>query len=209
MPRRKPVRVTLFEDPKKSSFGERHVAQSATILKSGKLSRKSKFSAQFIPNGPWSIETDSRSMLAVIGDSAMAVIRPSVAADKNPATGRSFPDEYKDFDGKLKRREKLGPYMAKHLRRTVTDSNKKWGGGFKRLSGTRSRLKFFFADKEAATINSQDDSRQRGRKHKAVRLTVSGRVATSISQGLEDWLDKSIAGEKFARDTRRRARGFL
>lgn len=220
--RRKAISVTLFEDPRKFAGGSVSKGQDFSLLRrKSRIRGRARFSAAFEPREGWEVSLDSRDCLAVIGDGMFRVIRHAVRNERNPATGRKISKTYIDRNGETRKRNSKGRFIdnhlvidnghffAKHLRRTITDSNARWGGGFKVISPPRSRLKFYFANRDAAIINKIDASRK-GRASKFERLAIGGPVTAAIDQGLDKWLDQAVTGVKpFPADTKRRARGFF
>jgi hypothetical protein len=211
MPRGKVKPVTIFRDPKSTRGGSRVVGQ----VKRGRK-MKGSWSASFEPSKEWEIYCNSRDLQAVVGTVIFKHLRSSIKGDRNPETGRRHKRFASDTaiarqrahvaksrgDGKIDLDE-----MANSLRRTITDSTRRWGAGGKRISQSRTRMKFYFADRKYAAINKTDSTRKG--KDRRIWLGVGGSVGSKIAPAIEKWLDVVLEGQRFDRDTGQRARSGI
>ena len=200
--------IAIFDDPKKSAGGTRQIGRSTR-------GKGNKWGASFVPNKKWEVYINSRDLQAMVGSPLFRHIKAAVAAGRSPETGRRHPKPARDTAASRHRSnvasvsgshtDKIGPeYMARHLTRTITNSSKRWGGGFKRLGQGRSRMKFYFADKTAAAVNKADSNRKG--KEQAVWLGLGGSAGNKFGAAIGRWADATLDGKNFARDTRHAAR---
>ena len=205
---RKTKPIVILGDEKSGAGGSRQIGRSGR-------GKKNKWGAAFVPSKKWEVYINSRDLQAVVGSPLFRHIKAAVAAGRSPETGRAHPRLARDTAASRHRanpinvsggrHENYGPaYMAKHLTRTVTNSSKRWGGGFKRLGQGRSRMKFYFADKTAAAINKADANRKG--KYQALWLGLGGSAGGKFGPAIGRWADAALDGKNFDRDTRQKAR---
>jgi hypothetical protein len=177
---------------------------------------KGSWSAEFVPSEEWAIYCNSRDLQAVVGTEIFKHLRSSIKGNRDPETGKQHRKVQADT-AHGRQREHVGwmlgsrantgidtDEMASHLRRTITDSTRRWGAGGKRISQARTRMKFYFADRKYAAIN-KIDLRRKG-KDRIVWLGVGGSVSRKIAPAIEKWMDIMLAGQQFDKDTGQRAR---
>lgn len=182
---------------RKTKGGGRVGRKGFVSNRTGRLRQSSRFTASFETDQDFDLYLDSRHLQKKIGDTLKQYYVRSIKADENPETGQANPATYKTEKGRW--RERNGSkahrnYMASNLRRTIVSTNSSWGGGGKRISYSRTRMKFYFQDLPARGINKFESTRKHNR---AYYLGVGGRVRPLIDRKLGEWMDLVMDGHKF------------
>lgn len=186
--------------------GGARVGTSALVSRrTQRFKTRSKFTVAFEPKEDWDVFLDSRHLNRRIGDRLRKHYLRSIRDDRNPETGQANPVTYRTESGRWRERSKsIGRVMAGALRRTITTSEASWGGGAKRISLARTRMKFYFADPKAAAVNKFDSTRKHNR---AYYLGTGGKVRPLFDQEIGKWMDLVLDGHEFPRDTKTDAWG--
>ena len=179
------------------------VSESFKRTRSGRRG-KSSFSVSLKMEN-WTVDMDSRDLNAIVGTEIYRHLKKAIAADQDPETGKAHPKWLPDRHGGLRKRTVDTAAMAGAFRRTITDSERRWGPGGKKISHERTRMKFYFADRTYASINKTDSNRKGA--NRIIWISVGGRVGTMISPAIAKWMDVALEGKRFAKDTRRDAWG--
>lgn len=195
---RKASRFNILGDPVSvEGRGRFSTQRKARITARGKVTQKASFRAELKIDSGYGVEVDSRKLVRDVGDEIYDALLDGLKGDYNPATGKPHPPNARITD---ERRE----LMVRTLRRTMTQSTARWGGGwYKRLHPESSTLKFYFANSKAAIIN-KFGARLKG-KDKITRLSVKGRLDSLIERGLEKHAAKVVRGDVFGPDTTAKA----
>ena len=198
--RNKPI--VIWRDTK---GGGRVGTRALVNRRTSRLRTQSKFTASFETDGDWAIFVDSRHLNRRIGDRLRKHYLKHIRADANPETGQANPVTYRTPKGRWRERKKsINRLLANSLQRTITQSDASWGGGAKRISLARTRMKFYFADPKAAAINKFDSTRSNNR---AFYMGTGGKVRPLFDQEVGRWMDLVLDGHEFPPDSKSKAWG--
>ena len=182
---------------RKSKKGGRIGNRAFISNKTGRLRKSNRFTAEFVTDRDFDLYLDSRHLQKKIGDTLKPYFERCIMADVHPENGQANPLTYRTKGGQWRQRDTSNAqkrYMVRNLHRTIVSTNTSWGGGGKRISYARTRMKFYFDEPNARLRNYYDRWRSRDR---AFYLGLGGRVRPMIDKKVGEWMDLVIEGHRF------------